>query len=113
MGQEDEIGMIHIEHSVIQEHHTYYKDNQKQSCVDVALYNQCFSTIQSYIKQNKPAINEETTFLLNVIKDAYRKTQLQIERQDLIFELCKNQTIAEKWQEFNHMTDWLIMEARH
>ena len=62
----------------------------------MALYNKCFSNVQSYIKKNKPILNDETNFLLNVIKDVYRKTQLKIERKDLVFEICKNHTVAEK-----------------
>ena len=69
--------------------------------------------MQSYISQNRPVINEETVFLVNIIKEVFRKTKLQIERKDLIFEVCKNHTVAEKWSQYSHMTDWLIMEARH
>lgn len=50
---------------------------------------------------------------MNVIKEAFRKASLKVERKDLIYELCKNNVVAEKWSQYSHMTDWLIMEARH
>jgi hypothetical protein len=42
MGADDnEQGSLHIEHSVILEHHKYYQETKKAEggCVDIAVYN--------------------------------------------------------------------------
>lgn len=109
LSRNDEVGSLHIKHSIIYEHHTYFKS--EGGCVDVALYNDCFNSVTSYISKNRPHFNEDTMFLLNVIKDIFRKTSLTIDRKDLIFQICKNHTVAEKLQQYQHMVDWLIMEA--
>eukprot|EP00347_Sterkiella_histriomuscorum_P004176 403361458 len=51
-----------------------------QLVVDISLYNQSYhtsSTDVSLLPSKKPQINEETLFLINLIKDAFRKFQLQ------------------------------------
>ena len=58
-------------------------------------------------------LNDDTVFLMNVIKDVYRRSQLKVEKKDLIYEICKNHTVAEKWSQYYHMVDWLVMESRH
>ena len=40
---DDEVGSIHLEHSVILEHHNYFKEQQKNGgYLDVAIYNTCY-----------------------------------------------------------------------
>ncbi len=51
-------------------------------------------------------------FLINVLKEGFRKER-QIDRNDLIAEVCKHSSVVEKLQVYNYMIDWLIMEARH
>ncbi len=96
---ENEEGNLHIEHSVILEHHRYYQETKKAEggCVDIAIYNQCYNAISTYISKTRPVLNDDTVFLMNVIKDTYRRSQLKMEKKDLIYEICKNHTVAEKW----------------
>jgi hypothetical protein len=38
----EHIGKLHIEHSIILEHHKYYKENHATSSLDIAVYNNCY-----------------------------------------------------------------------
>ncbi|CDW77155.1 UNKNOWN [Stylonychia lemnae] len=123
-GQTDEIGYLHIQHSVILEHHTFYKQHIAiDQCLDISLYNQAYvesPLAVSLLPSKRPVLNEETLFLLNIFKDAYRKYQTQpnivlanINTMDMLREISKNHIFAELLQKYSHLNQWLLVEARH
>ena len=81
--------------------------------MDIAVYNQCYNQIKPYQQQTMPILNDDTVFLINVLKDGFRKTKLQVNRKDLIQEVCKHDRVADKLSLYCHLVDWLVMEARH
>lgn len=109
--EHEAIGKLHIEHSVILEHHTFYKEMHEAGTLDIALYNTSYLN-PVYETRKRPVLNEETVYILNVLKDSFR-TNLKISKRDLIYEVCRNYTVSELWEKYINMTDWLIMEARH
>jgi len=106
----DEKGELHVDHSILMENHTYYREMNNLKNMDVTLYNTCFQNYH-YEERKKPVLTDETHFLLNVIKGAY-KQNLNYEKADLIFDICKNNAVAEVWSKFYNLGDWLLMEAK-
>ena len=79
--------------------------------LDIALYNTSYLN-PTYEHRKRPVLNEETVYVLNMLKDVFRRN-FKVPKKDLIFEVCRNYTVAELCEKYINMTDWLIMEARH